>query len=1301
MVIRPRWWASRGLVTGLMTGLVIGLATTTACRTAPLPRPDRPAVAVRSPEIALTRARQLKDPVAAAEIAWVAGNDRPYARQRLDDALARRPSDPALRLRRGLLALTDLDLKTARRNLTAAVTAAPRSPEAGAALVTLHAWRSELAAESSTVASALLASGLVDLRQTAEPFHRALATALVFDIVDVEDPARWQRAGGWLNEARVVGPLGPVHDRLLIDRQPLEDAVDWSRRPNFRGVHPPIRKIEAAGTDLPIPAGRQRGTYLLQAFFHLTNDREGLIQARMPSFGRVKIDGFEVLERDPAEERPPRLLAGRVRLEAGWHRITVLAAAQGQDAVALSLLDEFGRPLADEVRAEPPTAPLSAATPKILARSIAAIGDGHPYWIANPDHREPERALFGRLAAATTALSPWLDDLEAARAYLYGLEGAAPESAAVRATRARLAAWARLPQHLVQAHLREAIARDPKNPGVLVALGRRSYPQDPERALDWANQAIRAAPDAFAPWALAFDVYQSKQWHAEASAAIERSAVLGAPLPVLIRGARFFRNLGEIKKADALETLGLTRAGSKRRTLTASRALRQGRLAEAIAALDARTPTEMVQTANWALVSGDLDGAVRSARSALAADPLSWRAERALALTALARDDRSPARAAFERLRQLGQTSPQQEALAELAGGPLLDGPAPDSWLGRRLRFDPLPLVAPLPGADRPRGLDASDRWAQHGQVKLLERIIDRVQPDGSAISLRHSIVRLQTKEATDHAGEINLPGGALPLSLRTIKPDGSTVDVDRHDGKEDLSFSALAPGDAVEKKWVGINGPATPWGGYIQRFFLQSASPLVRAELAVVVPRGAKVRYFAYHGAPPPDIHEQEDETVYYWRADEVAPVVPEPQAPHPAEYVPFVVITVDLDRETALNAHTQRQRRRSRRSYEIDRATAAVMKEAGTPHSAEDRARAIFRWLVNHVNHGRGSDPARVLDLRRGDRTGPFAAMLESAGVPAEIVLARSGRAPVIAPSYPDTTDFPATLVRIPLDRQRTLWADMDRASPWLGPLPPWFRGGQFLTRSKDGRPVVRPIQDDHLDQWPIASQLELDVQSSGDASGRMRVEIPGMLGADVARVLAAAQPADQRRQIQQWLASIMPSAQLTGLDISERRSPLAPLVLTASVSVPGFMTTDREHLVAERFFSQPLAGESLGQPGLRPYLRLPRRKTPLLINPAYEISTVVVDFPSEVGNPVEAPRSFVRGGKFGRIEQRFSWDADARRARLERRRLMPLGRISPEDFPAFRTNAQELLQVAENRLIVPISAPPAARAEEVRHD
>ena len=119
------------------------------------------------------------------------------------------------------------------------------------------------------------------------------------------------------------------------------------------------------------------------------------------------------------------------------------------------------------------------------------------------------------------------------------------------------------------------------------------------------------------------------------------------------------------------------------------------------------------------------------------------------------------------------------------------------------------------------------------------------------------------------------------------------------------------------------------------------------------------------------------------------------------------------------------------------------------------------------------------------------------------------------------------------------------------WTEPAPgwvdclPWFRNGHYLTRSADGEPVVRPVPDGDLAQWPIQSQiLDLDVATNGDAKGTLQLKLPGMFGRRAWPAFwPSARPEQQKRQMQACLASVMPRAQLENLEIMNRPSPARP--------------------------------------------------------------------------------------------------------------------------------------------------------------
>ncbi|MFU8807173.1 MAG: tetratricopeptide repeat protein, partial [Bradymonadaceae bacterium] len=79
--------------------------------------------------------------------------------------------------------------------------------------------------------------------------------------------------------------------------------------------------------------------------------------------------------------------------------------------------------------------------------------------------------------------------------------------------------------------------------------------------------------------------------------------------------------------------------------------------------------------------------------------------------------------------------------------------------------------------------------------------------PDGSQLTLTHTVVRVMTRGAIDRFGETEIPGNARLLLARTIKQDGTILAPEEVSGKSTLSMPSLAEGDLVEIAYLQYGG--------------------------------------------------------------------------------------------------------------------------------------------------------------------------------------------------------------------------------------------------------------------------------------------------------------------------------------------------------------------------------------------------------------------------------------------------------------------------------------------------------------
>jgi hypothetical protein len=413
----------------------------------------------------------------------------------------------------------------------------------------------------------------------------------------------------------------------------------------------------------------------------------------------------------------------------------------------------------------------------------------------------------------------------------------------------------------------------------------------------------------------------------------------------------------------------------------------------------------------------------------------------------------------------------------------------------------------------------------------------------------------------------------------------------------------------------------------------------------------------------------------------DDVPAVTPEPGAVPFEEYVPFVCVSVGMNQEIALRANRTPISGLARTSFEVEQTARAIVEGVEGDRA---KAEAVFRWVTKNVRGGDLVDPAIALATRRGDRTGLITALLRAAGLQAEIVLARPNGAPRLDPPYLEPQRFGTALIRVRLEGAFS-WISADDRAPWMGKAPPEFRGGSYvLARGEPATPIA--FQNADVERWTLKSRVVLQVDASGNASGHVKIDLPGAPGQVIREALGPLRREDLARSLQQWVAAFLPGSAVGEVEVTARDDALVPLGISVKVTVPEFMTEERGKLVTNRFFDEPIATRAVGAPMLEAFIHLATRETPLWVPEMSESMEARVTFPEGTAPPIEKPESFSRGSEWGTVEQTFAWDAAAHRATLVRSFAFPAQRVSVEKFPAFRDLVQEIALRTRNRLAIP---------------
>jgi tetratricopeptide (TPR) repeat protein len=967
---------------------------------------------------------------------------------------------------------------------------------------------------------------------------------------------------------------------------------------------------------------------------------------------RLSVDGGKGIRHGSEVSYGPRVSAARVWLPSGRHDLEIrFASSPGRTELALLVFAASGKRgsirFVDPRRA-PPAGVRAAAEPlELLPPPSAPSG--------------PDPAVAAVMAYARGFVAERLgraDEALAAAAHL----GAQPRFALGLALAATLAHGdptrpASLARDAARTRLREALAVDRGLGRAWYALSAIDLEDEHTReAIDDARAAAAAAPGWSGPELVLAQALRARGLDYDADQALDRAALRAGP----VAGA-------PCALIDAL-----LRRAELRRDATA-----EENLATALSACD----PESEARADRLRARGELDAAAAllagAARLAPDRDDLQselasvlWAAGRrdeALAQLArlVARDPRDPGWRL--RLADAQAAAGQTAAARETVRQALLQHPDVGEVLrAARALGAPLPLDAyRLDGRTVIREFEASGRHYAAPAVVLLDRTVGRVFPDGAQMILTHEIVRVQSKDAIDRWGEVEVPSGAEILTLRTHKPDGTTREPEEIAGKETISAPDLAIGDYVE--WETLEEkPAsdafTP--GFLgDRFYFQSFdAPLDRSEYLLVTPRALPLDIDARAGSPLPAPRPgDEGTTVTTFAATRVPQLFAERSAVPAIEYVPSVRVSSRVTWQ-AWARFLAEQLYGTVRSSPAVRELAKSLAPAGEGRGDRTRlAAAMIQWVTENVEAtDELRDPASFALARgRGNRIALALALARELGISAAPVLARSrlvADADATAPAQ-EIDDFGEMLVRLDVG-PRPIYVDLRLRHAAFGYLPPALDGARVL--ALDSAMFGRARSGAGADLRTIDMTIRLDDQGGGVAVATEQLtgwpalewaELVDRVGADRAKL---------RQDFEQhWLGVQFPGARLRDLDVDLPNGDAGTARVRYSFVSPQLAVKgDHEIRLSPTFFRS--------QPGRR-FATEPKRSTTLMLG--FDVPfrlTATVELPG-AATVDPAPASGKTGVIARRDGYRFVEDREVRPGVLVLRResALPIMRVTPGEY------------------------------------
>ena len=1050
---------------------------------------------------------------------------------------------------------------------------------------------------------------------------------------------------GYLTTWTVTGPAGadPVTDFCGM---PMLDVAQ-GREVSLDLPYVPLTQTRSGG-----------GVY--DAWTDIDIERTGryLITASSTASIRVEVDGLAVITLDRWAEYADRQRHAAVTLDEGPHR---LRARMGTDLARGSFTVRISE-LPGEAAVLEPQTDLDAVPGGAVQQLREALG-------ASPG--DPELRLDLILAEALEGVN-FLGRGDAVALVVELPFSAECQRRAGQSIMGDSSLTEETRRRLGLDHLRQAVGLDPGLVAVATALAQRMRTQDDEDTRDALDDIVRQRPDLVDAHLELAARYQSLSWEREAEGSLQ-AALERAPtrVDVLQELSGWHATRGEQVDAHRYMQLEIAAVGEPFGHRRADLLEELGRLGEAeqeLAALQVLDPhdeyvvKERVRLLRAMDEKEAAEALLSSASVTFPNRPWPWVQLSALALAQGHRD---------EALAQLDRALLLEPQDIELRKQRWRLGGETRTWLSG----DPSPAEY---DAANPEGLvrDAIEAFeanpgetAAYPAVVLLDRREIEVLPGGASLFRLHRAVRLQDRAAVDAFAEVT-PGNAELITVRTWRPDGVVVDADPPAEKDAYSLRDLVAGCTVEVQGLA-GGPSAPGGedgSYVGPEILLSPGGeyLRRSEVVYLLPPGTP--YEVRGTAAPTETTLLDDGTIRLrWLMEDLAPPDPEPFTPTAAEYLPWLQVMAWTDLAETARPLTSHQAAATRNDPGIEALAARL--------AVHDDPRDTIFAVVNHVRHnvripddgGVGMEAVDVLATGSGAYEPAVVALLEAAGIPADWVRVRPSYLPDLGEQTRVATDYPESLVRVPLE-DADVWIDLTGPYVPVGWLHPAVRGAELLGVGDLTRDLPDHTPTPAGDLPGIRADVELVVDEQGDAAGVMRLEIFQQSDALLREEMWSVSAADRQQIFEGWLAEAQPGITVLAVQAHSLDDPEGPVVLQLDIAISNlFHAAADGTLETPQFFPDllpPIDGQA---PTLAQMVLGGPRNAPFLVWPYHESLRIQLSGPGLRGRTFHGWDPIAMRSPL--IEVTRTRDLTPRSATLTRETSCRLGRVAPQDYPELR--------------------------------
>ncbi len=345
---------------------------------------------------------------------------------------------------------------------------------------------------------------------------------------------------------------------------------------------------------------------------------------------------------------------------------------------------------------------------------------------------------------------------------------------------------------------------------------------------------------------------------------------------------------------------------------------------------------------------------------------------------------------------------------------------------------------------------------------------------------------------------------------------------------------------------------------------FQDGSGPVARSEISVTVPENTTFYYsiknFAGFGGDKPSMSASGGMKTYYWKLDNVAPIVEEPARPAYEDVAPYMRGSIFKEWDRIFDWTRAMHDERTKASPELEKFTLDLIKDSKTD---EEKATKIYHYVQKEIRYiavkvgvasGWGGYDANLTWKRRYgcciDKSLLLTAMLQTAGIQASPILLNTNDQNEVDYSVPQLGfDHAITVAEIGGRHVFLDSTNYDYRYPEIAGFDYGVRVLNIFAKKIDYIPVPAPKENGNF--YDFAIQLS----STGAAAISEKMHYSGSREGALRSYYRSIKQEEQKQVFQSFAKGVAPSAELLSYEVNNAEKIEEPFSLGIKYSVADY--------------------------------------------------------------------------------------------------------------------------------------------------